>query len=158
ALPTHTLRFAEVLTKIVGSDFSVEEILYLFTADPHIAAEDPFPLEDRNEALESPLNLPEDDPEFSLWKLREKLRDVHVEDDEASHWTWGRIAHALQLFGFPHPKVIAFGEHFFPHVLTSSGHPVTPSNRRFATALAAGATNPLMWNIPPQGPFNYEAS
>ena len=59
ALPTHTLRFAEVLAKIYASDFSVGELIYLFTADAHLDGDDPFPLQEENEALDSPLGLPE---------------------------------------------------------------------------------------------------
>ena len=93
-----------------------------FTADPHLDGDDPFPLQERNEALDSPLELPDDEPEFSLWKLRHKLLEVHVDDDEASHWTWPRIAHALQReFGFQHADVMALGEHFFPHVADGVG-------------------------------------
>ncbi|HEV2375325.1 MAG TPA: hypothetical protein VGS19_24595, partial [Streptosporangiaceae bacterium] len=36
ALPTHTLRFAEVLGKVYASNFTVGEVLFLFTALPHL--------------------------------------------------------------------------------------------------------------------------
>src|SRR5262249_44054725 len=36
AQPTHTLRFAEVLSKIYASNFGIGELLYLFTADDHL--------------------------------------------------------------------------------------------------------------------------
>ncbi len=42
ALPTHTLRFAEVLVKICASNWSIGEILYLFTTEPHLDGDDPF--------------------------------------------------------------------------------------------------------------------
>ena len=58
ALPTHTLRLAEVLLKIYLSNFGVGEIIFLFTADPHVDGDDPFPLQEHNEALDSPLELP----------------------------------------------------------------------------------------------------
>jgi hypothetical protein len=157
ALPTHTLRFAEVLAKLAGSNFGVGEILYLFTADPHLDGDDPFPLQEGNEALDSPLGQPDDEHEFALWTLRHKLLEARTTADDASEWTWPRIVHALQAdFGFPHADVLELGTHFFPDVVTASGHPVSPSNRRYSTALAAANTAPLMWDIPPEGPFKYE--
>ncbi len=77
-LPTHTLRFAEVLSKIYASDFSVGELLFLFTVGDHLDGDDPFPLQDENETLDFPLALPDDLDEFSLWALRHKLLEVHV--------------------------------------------------------------------------------
>ena len=73
ALPTHTLRFAEVLAKIYASDFSVGELIFLFTAGPHLDGDDPFPLQEANEALDVPLGLPDDEPEHALWRLRREL-------------------------------------------------------------------------------------
>jgi Tc toxin complex TcA C-terminal TcB-binding domain len=156
-LPTHTLRFAEVLAKIAGSNFGVGEILYLFTADPHLDGDDPFPLQPGNEALDSPLGLPDDEHEFSLWSLRRKMLEARVTADDVSEWTWPRIVRALRAeFGFQHADVMELGERFFPDVVTTSGHPVSPSDRRYSTSLPAANTAPLMWNIPPEGPFKYE--
>ncbi len=158
AVPTHTLRFAEVLAKIAASPFNVGEILYLVTADPHVDGDDPFPLQEGNEALDSPLGVPDDVYEFSLWKLRHKLLEVRVVDDDAYAWSWPRIAHALQQdLGFHHADVLALGEHFFPDVLTASGHHVSIAKRRYTTPLAAADTAPLMWNTPPEGPFHYDS-
>jgi Tc toxin complex TcA C-terminal TcB-binding domain len=154
-LPTHTLRFAEVLAKIASSNFGVGEILFLFTADAHIDGDDRFPLQPDNEALDRPLGLPDDEEDFSLWRLRRKLLEVHVDEKEAEAWDWPRVAHALQRLGFAHVDVTALAEHFFPDV---AGHPVPPANRHFATALAAADTAPLMWNSPPQTPLRYDAA
>ena len=158
ALPTHTLRFAEVLAKIVGSRDSVGELLYLFTADAHLDGEDPFVLQGDNEALDSPLALPAEEDEFSLWRLRRKLLEAHVADEEAAKWGWARIAHELQRLGFAPADVLAFGQHFFPETLAAGGETVPMANRRFATALAAANTNPLMWNEPPEHPLRYDAA
>ena|GEM_PF-3873140 len=76
ALPTHTLRFAEILAKIYASKFGVGEILFLFTANDHLDGDDPFPLGDSNESLDFPLDLPDDAKDCSLWALREKLLRV----------------------------------------------------------------------------------
>ncbi len=72
ALPTHTLRFAEILSKLSASKFTLAEVLYLFTVDDQHCG-DIFPLQDECEASELPLALPADECEFSLWHLRRKL-------------------------------------------------------------------------------------
>ena len=101
ALPTHTLRFAEVLAKVYASDFSVGELLYLFTAGPHLDGDDPFPLQEANDALDFPLGLPDEDREHGLWRLRQDMLAVEVSDDEDEEWPWRRIDAALQKeFGF----------------------------------------------------------
>ncbi len=122
AAPTHTLRFAEVLAKIYASNFSIGEILFLFTAEPHLDGEDPFPLQDEDEAEDQPLGLPEEEHRHSLWELRRKLLHVEVGHEDAQHWTWRRIESALtHEFGFDAPTVTAFGEHFFPQILEAQG-------------------------------------
>ena len=156
ALPTHTLRFAEILAKIAASNFGVGEILFLFTADPHVDGDDPFALQGLNEGLDTPLGLPDGEHEFSLWRLRHKLLETNVADEDLSEWTWQRIVHALQQFGFAHSDVTSFGEHFFPDLMAKSGYTVPPANRGYTTALAAADTAPRMWNTPPEGPFNYD--
>src|SRR5205823_1310888 len=51
ALPTHTLRFAEILAKLSASKFTLAEVLYLFTADDQHCG-DIFPLQDECEGGE----------------------------------------------------------------------------------------------------------
>ncbi|MEH2539206.1 neuraminidase-like domain-containing protein [Bradyrhizobium sp. AZCC 1699] len=158
ALPTHTLRLAEVLLKIYLSNFGVGEIIFLFTADPHVDGDDPFPLQEHNEALDSPLEIPDDNPEYTLWKLRHTLLAAQVSDEEASEWPWTRVARVLHWqFGYSEADVTALGEHFFPHSVAGDGPPVPLNHRRYAVALAAASTAPLMWNMPRRGPFNYDA-
>jgi hypothetical protein len=157
ALPTHTLRFAEVLAKIWASNFSIGELMFLFTADDHLGGDDPFALQSPNEASGDPLELPDDERRHSLWRLRRALLDAAVSDEDVHHWTWSRIQTALRdEFGYGAAEVTAFGEHFFPGVLEESGHPVSSANRRFTTALNAADTVPMMWNAPPYGPFRYD--
>jgi hypothetical protein len=157
AAPTHTLRFAEILAKIYASNFGIGEILFLFTADPHLEGEDPFPLQDEDEAAEMPLGLPEEEREHSLWELRRKLLHISISDEEAGHWTWGRMASTLtREFGFDAPDVEALGEHFFAETLESQGHPVSAQAQRFSADLAV--TTPHMWNTPPEGPFHYDTA
>ncbi|MGH3803076.1 MAG: neuraminidase-like domain-containing protein, partial [Pseudonocardiaceae bacterium] len=160
--PTHTLRFAEVLGKIYAADFGIGELLFLFTSDDHLDGEDPFPLQPQNEALGSPLGLPDDEIGFSLWELRRKLLDVDVSDSDASAWSWGRISNTLRAeFGFepsngsPDPLLV-LGEHFFPSILTDGGYPVPVGNRQYRTGLPLADTSALMWNTPPDGPFRYD--
>jgi len=161
ALPTHTLRFAEVLAKVYASDFSVGELVYLFTAGPHLDGDDPFPLQEENDALDFPLGLPDEEPEHALWRLREELLAVQVseDDDEEEEWPWRRVDAALQKeFGFAPSDTLALGQHFFPGVLTRSGHEVAPAAVRFVTSLPAASTSASTWNDPPDGPFEYDTS
>jgi len=162
ALPTHTLRFAEILAKIYASDFGVGEILFLFTADDHLQGDDPFPLQSRNEALDLPFDLPDDQADYSLWALRRKLLNVKVSDEDAAYWSWSRIDTSLRLeFGYAPPEgtpdaLLSLGEHFFPHVLESDGIAVGVIQRQYRADLAV--TAPLMWNTPPDGPFRYDVA
>lgn len=156
AAPTHTLRFAEVLAKIYASNFSIGEILFLFTAGPHLDGEDPFPLQDEDAALDLPLGLPEEEHRHSLWELRRTLLHVRVPDEDVEQWTWRRIESALiHEFGFAAADALAFGEHFFPRTLETQGQAVNPQARRFVGALLL--TTPHMWNTPPEGPFHFDA-
>ena len=168
ALPTHTLRFAEVLIKICASDWGVGEILYLFT-NTHLDGEDPFPLEEANEVLDLPLDLPDDD-EHSLWELRRKLLSVEVSEEEACEWTWTRIEASLRgEFGYEpksvkddslEPKPVkddplrSLGNHFFPGVVEACGGTVDPKERRYHVLLKDSSDT--LWNVPPEGPFRYK--
>jgi hypothetical protein len=157
ALPTHTLRFTEVLAKIYASDFTVGELIYLFTAEPHLDGDDPFPLQEENDALDVPLGLPDEEREFSLWRLRRQLLETKVGEDEGEEWPWRQIEHRLQAeFGFPAADVLALGQHFFPEHLIRSGTPVDAAARRFTSGLAPGVTSAATWNTPPDGPFLYD--
>lgn len=160
ALPTHTLRFAEILAKICASDFGVGEILFLFTADEHLQGDDPFPLQSKNEAFDLPFDLPDDQDDYSLWALRRKLLNVDVSDEDAAYWSWARIESTLRLeLGYSLPPgapdvLLSLGEHFFPLVLESNGISVDILKRQYRADLAV--TAPLMWNTPPGGPFRYD--
>ena len=161
ARPTNTLRFAELLAKIHASSFGIGELLYLFAASDHVDGDDPFPLQDPNECLDDPLNLPEDET-FSLWALRQKLLDVEVTDEEAHAWTWHRIERALRHdFGYSVPPggtdyLLSLGQHYFPSVLEHAGISVSALDRQYRVALAV--TSEDMWNVPPGGPFHYDAA
>jgi hypothetical protein len=176
AQPTHTLRFAEVLAKIYASRFSVGELIFLFTADPHLDGDDPFPLQDENDALDSPLGLPDDEPEHALWRLRREMLEAAATeadgedeadtadtadtdtDTDTAEWPWRRIEAALQAeFGFAPASVAALGQHLFPGVVArSAGQPGTPSAACFVSSLAAASTSAPMWNDPPDGPLRYD--
>ena len=159
AKPTHTLRFAELLTKIYASDFTVGELVYLFTAEQHLDGDDPFPLQEENDALDFPLGLPDDLQEFSLWRLRREVLEAHVSEGDAEAFSWRRIESVLESeFGFAAADVLSLGRHLFPELLTRSGQTVDPTARRFATALAAAQTAPATWNVPVDGPFEYDAT
>lgn len=159
--PTHTLRMAEILSKIFASTFGVGEISFLFTVDDHIDGDDPFPLSSDNEALDEPLELPDDETAFSLWQLRQKLLDVSVPIEQIKFWSWPRIDASLRTeFGFvaggatPDP-LRAFAQHFFPTIVTHHV-PVDPITRQYRVDLPG--SNAAMWNTPPDGPFHYDTT
>jgi Tc toxin complex TcA C-terminal TcB-binding domain len=161
AQPTNTLRFAEILAKIYASEFGVGELLFLFTNEEHLQGDDPFPLQTVNEAKDSPLGLPDDEEQNSLWTLRQKLLAVEVSAEAAQQWTWTSMETSLRNeFGFaPAPSNnswLSLGQHFFPSVLIDSGIAVNSAQRQYRVSLAATAE--LMWNTPPEGPFRYDAS
>ena len=155
--PCCTLRFAEVLAKIAASKFRVGELLYLFNAVPPHEHEDPF-AQDAEDALNYPLDLPEEGNEHSLWRLREQLLAVEAGEEEVHHWTWPRIvAEFRSKFGYVPPSgqdpLLSIGQHFFPEVLENSGYAVTAQQRQYRTPL----TSTTAWNTPPGGPFQYDS-
>jgi Tc toxin complex TcA C-terminal TcB-binding domain len=155
--PTHTLRFAEILSKIYASPFTVGELLFLFTTEPHLEGDDPFPMPTQNDDRDSPLALPEESHPHSLWRLRDRLRGAEGSEAEFASWGWKRIETELQsLFGFAATEIHTFGAHFFPGVLRQSGYQVTDDDERFFSALASAETMPQTWNSPPERPFHYD--
>lgn len=165
ASPTCTLRFAEILAKICASEFTVGEILFLFTNERHLLGDDPFPYAEPSESKEDPLNVPED-RHGGLWKLRKELLDVQIDECSAQEWTWDRIEHSLRSdFGILPPSdpkftdpVRSIGEHLFPDILERHGHHVKFEDRRFSTKLETSQTSVLMWESSPHSPFKFEPS
>lgn len=158
ALPTHTLRFAEVLSKLYAATFSIEEIFFLFTVQPHLDGDDPFELQEENEALDLPLGLPDEDRHDSLWRLRKNLLEARGEES-LEGWHWRRVERFLtEELGFAVADVQGLGRRFFPHVLEHSGETVPADARRFTSALPLAATVPAMWNGSPEGPFRYDSA
>ncbi|MGD0069301.1 MAG: hypothetical protein ABSB76_38510, partial [Streptosporangiaceae bacterium] len=158
-LPTHTLRFAEVLAKVCASALTVGELMFLFTADPHLDGEDPFPLTAENEAFDDPLALPRGESEHGLWRLREELLAAEASDDDGADgaWPWRRIETVLETeFGFGVPDITALGWHFFPRVLAQEGRPGTPADGSYTSDLPSASTAAAMWNSPLDGPFRYD--
>ncbi|KAH8728864.1 hypothetical protein GQ44DRAFT_818552 [Phaeosphaeriaceae sp. PMI808] len=161
--PTCTLRFAEVLTKIYTSPFTVGEILFLFTNAQHLQGDDPFPYTEEDESKDDPLNVPEDENTYGLWQLRRKLLEACVDDEQVDCWSWRKIEHSLRKdFGLVqsnNPEIVdplvAFAEHFFPHVLDCT---IPPVKRQFRTPLNPKDTNPVMWEADPCEPFHYGTS
>jgi hypothetical protein len=162
ARPTHTLRFAEILAKIYASEFGVGEILFLFTNHEHLQDDDPFPLQTNNEAKDSPLCLPDDDEENSLWTLRKKLMGMEARTEDAEQWSWARMETVLRdEFGFiptaSNNRWLSLGQHFFPTVLAESGIAISALQRQYRVSLPL-PTSAAMWNTPPDGPFHYDAT
>lgn len=159
--PTKTLRFAEILAKIYASNFTVGELLFLFTADSMLQGDEPFPLQTPNEANDSPFGLPDDEDEFALWALRKKLLAVLVETAVATDNSWSHIEDKIiSSFGLDSTSagvLLSLGQHFFPTTLVESGISVPLGQQRYSVLLAAGQTSAAMWNTPADGPFQYEA-
>lgn len=156
--PTKTLRFAEILSKIYASNFTVGDLLFLFTASPHLDGDDPFPLQMDNEANDSPFGLPDDEDPDSLWTLRKNLLKVHVGEETIREWTWWRMENSLREdFGLTDPaELLSFGQHFFPGILAANGIPVSTTEQRYYAIPAIPGTAPDMWNTPQNGPFRYD--
>ncbi|WLE96449.1 MAG: hypothetical protein QTN59_17415 [Candidatus Electrothrix communis] len=168
ARPTNTLRFAEILAKIYASDFQVGELLFLFTDDPQLQGDAPYPLQTNNEALDLPFGLPDDDAQHSLFALRKKLLDISVDEQVAAGWTWTRMGEVLRReFGLVDTDDKKdsgkneidpwrnFGNHFFPDILTAEGVPFKEDDIVYRTTLSG--TSEKMWSTPLDGPFQYEA-
>ena len=157
--PGCTLRFAEVLAKMCASTFSIGELLYLFNATAPQGCPNPFPPQDTEDALNHPFDLPDGERDHSLWKLREQLLAVEIEEEEACKWTWPGIAAEFRAkFGYAPPSgqdpLLSLGQHFFPDVLERSGFSVTPQQRQYRVPL----TSTTSWNSPPGSPFQYDAT
>ena len=119
ANPTSTLRFAEIVSRVYASQFTLGEINLLFTANEHIRWDDPFILPNVLEAVVDPLKYPDD--EFSLWKLRRRLIHISLSEEDISDWNWKKVARSLHDLGYvpsvENDALTSLGEHFFPHAL-----------------------------------------
>ena len=159
AKPTSTLRFAEVVSKVYASHFTLGEISLLFTTDEHIRWDDPFTLPNVLEAAVDPLKYPDD--EFSLWKLRKRLMHIEVSDDTVLDWSWKKIASSLYDLGYvpstENDPLTCLGERFFSQALEDCGHRVSHDSSIFKIDLPASATTPSLWNSDPHTPFRYDA-
>ena len=157
ALPTHTLRLAEILAKITQSRFRITELLYLFTAADDPDGGEPFPLQGELEAQELPLGLPDDEAEFSLWRLRRELLAA-AEEFDCEDWHWRHVADFLEgELGFAADDVVALAQHLFPHILERNGHKLDATAPRYVTSLPAAKTTPAMWTGRAGSPFQYDA-
>jgi hypothetical protein len=161
AAPTSTLRLAEVLAKIYGSQFTTGEVLYLFSVDQHLDGDDPFFQQDKNEALDQPFDFPEEGHPYDLWSLRRKLLDVQVSEEEVAALGWTGLATRMRTdFGYAPPAgtdpLRDLGEHFFPETLSRAGLVVGPQARQYRTALPVTVAS--MWNFPHPGPFQYDTA
>lgn len=161
--PTCTIRFAEVLSKIYASEFTVGEILFLFTTREHLRGDDPYFITEGDESLDDPLNVPEDDEVHGLWELRRKLLEVDVSENDAREWSWLKIEATLHEMGYVdkhdhHVDLLgSFAEHFFPEILEQEGHPVGPKSRRFEAPIPTGQTSPQIWQQAGDcSPFHFE--
>jgi hypothetical protein len=156
--PARTLRFAEVLAKILASGVKPSALLYLFNAEPADEAEGWFASLGPDEAEVYPLDLPAHDERHSLWALRCDLLEVEVGEEEIHHWTWPRVIEELRAhFGYAPPPgqqlLLSLGQHLFPCALEAAGFSVTVTQRQYSVKLSSTAP----WNTPP-GPLHYDTS
>jgi hypothetical protein len=156
--PACTLRFAEVLAKIVASGVEPGGLLYLFNAEPAEEAERWFASLGPDGTEAYPLDLPAESERHSLWALRRELLAVEIGEEEAHGWTWPRAIEELRLhFGFAPPAgqepLLSLGKHFFPCALEAAGFTVTPAQRQYRVAL----TSTSNWNTP-AGPLRYDSA
>lgn len=160
--PSYTLCFVEKLAAIYASPFSIGEIFMLFTAQEHLAGDDPFPLQSRTEAIEDPFELPDDNEAYSLWALRKKLLETTVSEAEVSGWTWMKIDACLRNeFGYDPGAggvdyLQSLGKHFFPSTLQSAGYSISTLEQQYRAPLPVAITATLMWNSDQQSPFRYD--
>jgi hypothetical protein len=157
--PGCTLRFAEALSKMCASEFRIGELLYLFNAELPQHCENPFPIQDAEDVLSYPLEVPEDGGHHSLWKLREELLRVEVWEEDWRELSWTKIANEFRRhFGYAPPAgqdpLLSLGQHFFPCALEESGFSVSGKQRQYRTALVSA----VAWNSPLGSPFQYDAS
>ena len=155
--PTHTIRFAEFIAKFYASDFTFGELMWLFT-NQHIGGDDPFPLQSPSEALCFPLDIPDNELEFSLAALREKLCAIDISEEEAKAWTWQKIEATFQnefCLDTTDTSLQSLAEKFFPNILANCGFPVDVGKRRFSHKVTSNAA---LWNTTnPQSPFQYDS-
>jgi hypothetical protein len=151
--PTNTIRFLEVLAHIYRSEFSVGEISYLFTPTPHLQGDDPFPMQDQQEAADDPLGLA-GDTQFSLWELRKQLLHVELTEEAICDWTWHRIIASLGRLGIDgRQQLQGLAEHFFPIILPTHDCSVVRPPGPFRVPLAG--IDPRAWESLRCGPLTY---
>ena len=155
--PACTLRFAEVLAKIMASEVNPDQLLYLFNAEPADAAEHWFAQLDPEDADDHPLELPAHSEGHSLWELRAALlRWRSRGGDPRLDLAAGdpRVARAFRLRAARRPGEAAVAR---PAFLSrrARGRGVlrhAQVQRQYRTTLTSTAA----WNTAP-GPFHYDA-
>jgi hypothetical protein len=157
--PTCSIRFAEIMSKLYASNFSIGDIIFLFTINEHLNGDDPFQLSGHVRALDDPFDLPDESP-YELASLRRKLLEVEISEESLEKWNWFAIESALKDAGFPTSTnggdpLLGVAQHYFPHILEGFGYNVSTEQQRYSTPLAPRSTSPAMWNAPLDGPFHY---
>lgn len=161
---TNIIRFAEQLQRLCSSNFTMGQLEYMFTSNAQRLGDDPLPQQTANEAREHPFDLADNDPDFNLAALREKLLAVTVDDEEADAFSW------LDLDVFVRTELgyeatgnddilLQFGKFFFGDHLSNVGYTVTTADRQFRASLPASTTALGVWNSgDPSAPFRYDSA
>jgi hypothetical protein len=166
--PLCTLRMAEILSKLGASPFTIGQVLSIYTNGENVLGDDPFPYTERSESIEDPLNVPEDEADFGLWSLREKLINVQLCEKDIDCWTWEKIEHALRSdfeltssHSDDKHKILdpiqTLAEHFFPCQLEKCGYNVPAEKQQFKALLSSEDTTVSMWSAPPDSVFQYRS-
>jgi len=161
--PTHTIRFAEVLCKIYASNFDVEEICFLFTAEDNKGGEDPFLMQSPNEAEKCPLDLPECS-DFTLAKLRDLLLEINfetIDDSKLNKCSLDKVKKVLkeEFCYIPDPAsedpLVSICTRFFPMKKDECDDITMDDKTWYCVDLAIGDTSDNMWDEPVESPFFY---
>ena len=155
--PFKTIRFADYIAKFLASDFSYGEFLWVF-ANKEIGGDNPFPLQSASEACCYPLDTPDNETDFPLAALREKLCEVKVTEEELAEWNWQKIEGTFTekfCVDTSTNTLLDFAEKFLPNILTANGYNVSATNRQFRVEVTSNA--PLWNTVEPQSPFNYDS-
>ncbi|MEM9884344.1 MAG: neuraminidase-like domain-containing protein [Bacteroidota bacterium] len=155
--PTKSIRFADFLSKFMASSFSYGEFMWLF-ANQEIAGDNPFNILSTSNAVCFPFDLPNNQNEFSLDALRQKLCDISVSEEELAEWNWNKIESVFQeafCLEDNNTALLEFAKKFLPNTLSSNGHYVSDMDRRLSVSVPS---NSHLWNTTePQTPFNYNS-
>lgn len=155
--PFNTIRYADYISKFLASDFSYGEHRWIFSNE-ETPGDNPFQIQSPSESCCYPLDFPDNNSEFSLTILREKLCKITVTEEEVETYNWQKIEEIYTYkFGADTSanSLLAFAEKFLPNILIENGYNVPPTNRQFRVSVTSNAP---LWNTSnPPSPIKYDS-